>query len=305
MEDKPVDTADPQAAVPAADSGEASTDSPERVAPTPPGGSGVSGDTATRQPEPLSSRGPDAIQGNQIPPQIKRTENKERSGDSISPAIIGEAMAQALNENKSLADISEIKELLRQVSEKIQTPAPQPTEPSAAKALEIRESFRQAALDAYREEYKELTEVWKVLETKAQGTVTIAGIFIAAAFTFAKDLAATRLDFYGNLLLGAAIACLIFTIIFSVLALKTREVKLPPAGERVKLMADHYKDVADADLPDRKRRFINQQVNEWQRVVDDARDDIDAKERWIRTAQGFLVIAIITAATITLSLLKV
>lgn len=70
------------------------------------------------------------------------------------------------------------------------------------------------------------------------------------------------------------------------------------------MMADHFKDVADADLPDRKMRFINQQANEWQRVVDDTRDDIEDKERWIRTAQGFLVIAIITAAAITLTLLK-
>jgi hypothetical protein len=237
-----------------------------------------------------------------------RTAQENGGGDAVSPDAIGRAVVRALKEEKSFADVSEIKELLRQVVENTQTPLPAPPAlvPSYEKAVEMRESFRQAALDAYREEYKELSEVWKGIELKAQGTITIAGIFIAAAFTFAKDLTATqRLDFYGNLLLGAAIVSLIISIIFSVLALKTREVELPPGGERLKNMADHYKAVRDEDLPDRTQRFINQHASAWQEVVDDAREAIDDKERWVRTAQGFLVVAIIIAATLTLGLLKV
>jgi hypothetical protein len=237
-----------------------------------------------------------------------RTVQENGDSDAVSPDAIGQAVFLALKEERSFADVSEIKELLRQVVENTHTPPPAPPTlvPSYEKVVEMRESFRQAALDAYREEYKELSEVWKGIELKAQGTITIAGIFIAAAFTFAKDLTTNqRLDFYGNLLLGAAIVCLIISIIFSVLALKTREVYLPPGGERIKNMADHYKAVIDEDLPDRKRRFINQHTSAWQEVVDDAREAVDDKERWVRTAQGFLVVAIIIAATLTLGLLKV
>jgi hypothetical protein len=189
-------------------------------------------------------------------------------------------------------------------------PAPEPLPenrpaPPIEKLLAIRESFRQAALDAYREEYKELTEVWKALETKAQGTITIGGIFIAAAFTFAKDLASTRLDYYGNLLLGAVIFLLIASVCFSILALKTREVSIPPGGESVEELANDLREVNDGDLFDRKRRFINDQSTLWKTSVSTTRTAIEDKERWLDLSQGFLTVAIVIAGALTLKLLRI
>src|SRR6266852_3037846 len=91
-------------------------------------------------------------------------------------------------------------------------------------ALKIRTSWSEAVLDTYRKEYAELSDVWKGIDTKAQGTATIAGVFVAAAFTFAKDLTGNKLDNLGRWLLAVAIFLLIVSIAFSVFALKMREV---------------------------------------------------------------------------------
>ncbi len=46
-------------------------------------------------------------------------------------------------------------------------------------AAELKEQLLASALEAYRQEYKELSESWRSLEAKAQAGVAVAGIFIA------------------------------------------------------------------------------------------------------------------------------
>jgi hypothetical protein len=214
-------------------------------------------------------------------------------------------IADALSSDKNLSVLPDVRQALSEIIQRISAAAvPVPPFPSA-ETLKIRESFRQAALDAYREEYKELSEVWKGLETKAQGTITIGGIFIAASFTFAKDLSATRLDYYGNLLLGAAIFLLIPSVLLAVLALKTREVSTPPSGEIIEDMVKDLKEVPDADLPDRKRRFIYDQGLLWQTTITTTKQAIEDKEQWLHLSQGLLLIAIVIAGALTLKLLNI
>jgi hypothetical protein len=40
-------------------------------------------------------------------------------------------------------------------------------------------SLLQVALEAYKDEYREISDSWRNTETKAQGAVAIAGIFMA------------------------------------------------------------------------------------------------------------------------------
>lgn len=237
-----------------------------------------------------------------------KPEQPEKQGDpdnTHAPAAIKQAVSEALKEDGTLAALPDIKELLIRMAASAQSSVTNaPTKSSQEeKILENKESLRQAALDVYRDEYKELSETWKSLETKAQGTVTIAGIFIAASFTFAKDLTTTRLSFNENLILGAAIICLIISVLFSVMALKTREVDAPPSGERILEMTDHLIDLPD--LAERRVRFIYDQAKLWESVVRTTKDALYEKESFLRTAQGFLVVAVLLAATISLRLLKV
>jgi len=216
-------------------------------------------------------------------------------------ALVREALAEDIN----LARLREINVLVTSLLS-AQLSAPPPAQGvSSESANAMRQLLRQIALDSYREEYKEISDVWKALEAKAQGTVTIAGIFVAAAFTFAKDLAASRLDFYGNLCLGAAIMLLIPTIICSILVLWKRTVKSIPSGEAIESWADAIAEATDDDLPDRIRRLLDQQSAVWKETVASAKDAIDKKAQLLHTAQVLLVFAIGAAAIVTLRLLKV
>lgn len=214
-------------------------------------------------------------------------------------------IAEALSQNTDLARLREINTLVTALLA-TQISLPLRTSPvSLESALAMRQLLRQMALDSYREEYKEFSDVWKALETKAQATVTIAGIFMAAAFTFAKDLAATRLDYYGNLFLGAAIILLIPTIICSVFVLWRRTVKSVPSGEDVESWADAIANTSDDDLPDRTCRFLDQHSSVWKETVASTKEAIAEKERLLHLAQTLLLFAIGAAVVVTLKLLRV
>lgn len=81
---------------------------------------------------------------------------------------------------------------------------------------ETRESLRKVTLDAYRDEYNQDTETWRSLETKAQGNIAVAGIFIAGSLAYLtkSDL---RLEHHEEIFLLIAIVCLIVSVILSIL----------------------------------------------------------------------------------------
>lgn len=87
--------------------------------------------------------------------------------------------------------------------------------------------FRERVLLTYREEYKELSDIWRSLDTKAQGTVTMSGAFIALAFGFLRDS-----NFHGIqlLLLIFSLVFLILCVLFSVISLLVRSIISPPYG---------------------------------------------------------------------------
>jgi hypothetical protein len=53
--------------------------------------------------------------------------------------------------------------------------------------MEPREVLLRDALDAYQKEYRELIDKWRNLEGKAQGVVTVSGIFLAGMFAFIRN----------------------------------------------------------------------------------------------------------------------
>ena len=93
----------------------------------------------------------------------------------------------------------------------------------------IREFLRKNLFDSYRDEYKEISDIWRGLETKAQGNIAIAGIFIAGAFAFiAKP--ETGIHWLEKQFLIASLVFLVISVVSSVLVLKVREVYFPPMG---------------------------------------------------------------------------
>jgi hypothetical protein len=98
-------------------------------------------------------------------------------------------------------------------------------------------TLRDATLVAYLEEYKELTETWRSLESKAQGNIAVAGIFIAGSLAYLEKLS-PQLQRHEQVFLLIAIACLIVSVILAILALKTQTITPPTAGKLCFLLYD-------------------------------------------------------------------
>ncbi len=236
-------------------------------------------------------------------PVVDATKDRVQELPAADPDQIRQLVTEALSENTELARLRELNKLIVELVTRRQEVASKEPGPSVETLISMRRTLRQTVLDSYKEEYKELSDLWKSLETKAQGTVTIAGIFIAAAFTFAKDLTSTRLDFCSKLFLAVAILLLIPTVILSVLALRRRTIRWIPAGADVEQIADHIEDVPNEDLADRARRFIDEHSGIWKQTVESTREATTRKEELLNVAQILLLFAIGAATIVTLRVL--
>jgi ABC-type polysaccharide/polyol phosphate export permease len=84
-------------------------------------------------------------------------------------------------------------------------------------------------------EYKDLSETWKLLDTKSQATTAIAGIFLAAVFNFVRP-PATQWTHCVRLLLGLIVVALVVSILLALLAMRVRSVPSLPASEQAAAM---------------------------------------------------------------------
>ena len=57
-----------------------------------------------------------------------------------------------------------------------------------ADADEIRHKLGEQLLTTFRQEHSDAVNTWRTLEGKAQISITIGGVFLAAVFAFARDL---------------------------------------------------------------------------------------------------------------------
>jgi hypothetical protein len=169
------------------------------------------------------------------------------------------------------------------------------------KLSEAKESLCQTALDAYRDDYDKLTETWRSLENKAQGNVAIAGIFLAGAFAFIREIGKGS-HLYEKLILSFTITSLVIGVILSVLTLRIRLVAFPPVGENVhRLVRDLLRINDAAELLSRMPLFFNDRIAEW-RIVNKAVSDANrSKARHLWRAQLFLLAAILMIAVLLIS----
>lgn len=140
-------------------------------------------------------------------------------------------------------------------------------------------------------EYKDLVDAWRLLETKAQALSSVAGIFIAAAFAFARDLAGGTgkpLKFVLILAVGA----LLLTIGYGVVALFVRAVQSPLGGAGKLALTDDLLTVrTSSEFPERYRNFLRDQIRVWERALESFRDANFQKARCLVAGQCTLLVA--------------
>ncbi|MGB7624774.1 MAG: hypothetical protein WBN92_20700 [Terriglobia bacterium] len=146
-------------------------------------------------------------------------------------------------------------------------------------------------LDSYRDEYRELCNQWQNLDTKAQGTGAIAGIFLAAAVAWSRNMSdpITRLE--GGLLVST-VATLVFSIVLTVFAMRIRTITAPPLGDSTTEMVKDLTQInVTGEIKERIPRFLQDQISLWRDCNEETQKQNLSKARKIWCAQITLLIA--------------
>lgn len=160
------------------------------------------------------------------------------------------------------------------------------------------------ALVAYQADYKELADAWSKMDTKAQGTAGIAGVFLAAIFASARSGAVPP----GNIdraLLGLALLCLVVSIVSSALALRVQPTASGPRADEIeRAVRDTLAGASEGDaLADLRIRFFRSQINTWRGSIQALGDKNLRKARHVLVGQLFLLGGAVLTLGVTLRIL--
>ena len=170
-------------------------------------------------------------------------------------------------------------------------------------ARERFDSLYDNVITAYEDEYKDINETWRSIETKAQGTVAIAGIFAAGAFAFTRELL-VNVNPTQRWLHVLTMAFLISSVIMAVWALFVRRTSGAPLGESMENIVRDLvlNDVPESELPQRLNNLQKEQAARWRSVNAELTTSNVTKGRLLRISQCLLVLAIITIGALTITI---
>jgi len=154
-----------------------------------------------------------------------------------------------------------------------------------------------AVINAYEGEFIRLEDTWKSLETKAQGTLTVAGLFVGFVLTFTKELPPT-IGVALRIFLSLLLVVLGYSLWWGISALRIRRVGAGPGGERLEAW---YEDLFQQPPGDREATWIALQetrVIALRELLDDRAKKNDEKAEDIAAAQRGVATAVVVAALI-------
>lgn len=154
--------------------------------------------------------------------------------------------------------------------------------------------LREKALLASYDEYKELTGTWRNLDVKAQGNITVAGIFVAAAFAYLTKFSAPGLG--EKVFLLFTVVFLIICVVLSLVVLQVREVPPHYLGGFMRRMVGDLEGATEAELQAYLPTFYNLHADLWNSTSDKLIKANKDKGAFLWLAQVSLIVAICTAA---------
>ena len=159
----------------------------------------------------------------------------------------------------------------------------------------------QHALVSFQEEYKDLNDTWKLIDSKAQSSGTIAGIFLAAAFALARQLP-VGFSLWQRYLLCVGIVLLIAAVCFALAGLQIRRISPPPIGQNLRqLVDDLLPNLSEAERDARMTAFTSDQMLLWQESNGTMREKASGKALWVSLSQYSLFAAIMVVTVVTLA----
>jgi len=165
------------------------------------------------------------------------------------------------------------------------------------------QSAQREILDTYRKESEQLASAFRDLDSKAQGTATLAGGFLAASLAFLN-----RREDLGIMpvrgILVISILSLIGSIVFALLALRIRTLAASPSGEDVRKLL--VKIASDTDEQNRTKGltyFYGDAAELWRRFVENRRRVNEEKAEYIWSAQKCLLLTALSVSLIIILIL--
>jgi uncharacterized protein involved in cysteine biosynthesis len=165
------------------------------------------------------------------------------------------------------------------------------------------EKLLKLSLDSFREEYAELSETWRHLDSKAQGTASMTGIFVGGLFAVLK-LNPPSLTVWISILLVTAIGTLSLAAVLSLIASFVRQVPAAPRGDALhELVEDLLDPKNEHELEERTSTLPHDVIRMWR----EANAAVHTANLWKATvlawAQRVLLLGIAVTATLMTTLL--
>lgn len=154
------------------------------------------------------------------------------------------------------------------------------------------------------DDYDLANATYAAIDSKAQASFGVAGIFVAGAVALLNGVAdASNVSAW---IVGGVVACyvlLVGAIVCSLVALKVRETETPIRSPDVVRMTMDVLALPDEALTAETRAgWYQEQVHTWSTAIEDVEKTNKIKARWLRLAQLSLMLAVAVAGAATIAL---
>jgi hypothetical protein len=156
------------------------------------------------------------------------------------------------------------------------------------------DELREKALAASYDEYKELTGAWRNLDAKAQGNITVAGIFIAGAFAYLTKFTQPGIAEAGIFFL--TVLFLMVCVVLSVLVLRVSEVPPHYLGGFMRYMVRALEGKTNEEFQVHLPLYHNEHAAHWNESSEKLIVANESKGKLLWAAQVFLIAAILSVA---------
>jgi hypothetical protein len=161
--------------------------------------------------------------------------------------------------------------------------------------LEPAVELRRAVAAAYEREHEALLTAFRDLDGKAQATITVAGIFLAAALAFVEETPATAPSLLVRALLGGTLFLLVASISAALLALQLRKIVRSPSATQIGKFVSDLLAAGTEEARKRMGDFYGQVSTLWGASIQSLETANVRKSRCLVIAQVLLFLAILGA----------
>ena len=165
--------------------------------------------------------------------------------------------------------------------------------------MTTRTELLKAVLEGYQEEHKDLVETWKTVESKAQGTVAVAGVFLAACFAWAREADQIK-DEWQLVGLVVAVILLVGSVVAALASLKIKDLPRGILGDGLSKLVIDFLSLSDAnELGEREEVLYRDSIRLWSENNQSMRSTINRKATCLARSQLLAVSAAVVVACVT------